>query len=55
VRSEVGVEADLLAETIAFNATLASDETHDRMRRFLDAGGQRPDGERRLGQLVGEL
>jgi hypothetical protein len=55
VRSEVGVEADLLAETIAFNATLASDETHDRMRRFLDAGGQTPDGERRLGQLVGEL
>jgi enoyl-CoA hydratase/carnithine racemase len=55
VRSEIGVEGDLLAETVAFNATLASDETHDRMQRFLDAGGQTPDGERRLGQLAGEL
>ena len=55
VRSETGVEADLLAETIAFNATLASDDTHDRMQRFLDAGGQTPDGERRLGALAGEL
>jgi enoyl-CoA hydratase/carnithine racemase len=55
VRSETGVEDDLLAETISFNATLASDETHDRMQRFLDAGGQTPDGERRLGQLAGEL
>ena len=32
VRSEVGVEEDLLAETIAFNATLASNETQDRMQ-----------------------
>lgn len=55
VRSELGVEGDLLAETVAFNATLASDETHDRMQRFLDAGGQTPEGERRLGQLAGEL
>lgn len=55
VRSESGVGADLLAETIAFNAMLASDDTHDRMRRFLAAGGQTPDGERRLGQLAGEL
>lgn len=55
VRSETGVEDDLLAETVSFNATLASDETHDRMQRFLDAGGQTPDGERRLGQLAAEL
>lgn len=55
VRSETGVEDDLLAETIAFNATLASDDTHDRMQRFLDAGGQTPDGERRLGTLAAEL
>jgi enoyl-CoA hydratase/carnithine racemase len=55
VRSETAVEADLLAETIAFNATLGRDETHDRMQRFLDAGGQTPDGERRLGSLAGEL
>jgi enoyl-CoA hydratase/carnithine racemase len=55
VRSETGVLGDLLSETIGFNATLASDETHDRMQRFLDAGGQTPDGERRLGELAGEL
>jgi enoyl-CoA hydratase/carnithine racemase len=55
VRSEADVEDDLLAETVAFNATLASDETHDRMQRFLDAGGQTPEGERRLGELAGEL
>ena len=46
---------DLLAETIAFNGTLASDDTQDRMQRFLDAGGQTPEGERRLGELAGEL
>lgn len=55
VRAETGVESDLLAETVAFNATLASDDTHDRMQRFLDAGGQTPEGERRLGDLAGEL
>lgn len=55
VGAEVGVVDDLLAETVAFNATLASDETHDRMQRFLEAGGQTPEGERRLGQLAGEL
>jgi len=55
VRSEAGVESDLLAETIAFNGTLASDDTQDRMRRFMDAGGQTPEGERRLGELAGEL
>lgn len=55
VRSEAGVEADLLAETIEFNATLASDITHERMQGFLDAGGQTPEGERRLGDLAAEL
>lgn len=55
VRAELGVESDLLAETVAFNATLADDETHVRMQRFLDLGGQTPEGERRLGELAGEL
>lgn len=55
VLSEHGVVDDLLAETIAFDATLALDETHERMQRFLDAGGQTPEGERRLGQLAAEL
>jgi hypothetical protein len=39
----------------SLRTTLASDETHDRMERFLDAGGQTPEGERRLGQLAAEL
>ncbi len=55
VRAELGVEPDLIAETVAFNATLASDDTQDRMQRFLDNGGQTPAGERRLGELAGEL
>lgn len=55
VRAEIAVESDLIAETVAFNATLADDETHLRMQRFLDAGGQTPEGERRLGELAGEL
>jgi enoyl-CoA hydratase/carnithine racemase len=55
LRSEAGVEADLLAEGNAFNATLASDSTQDAMRRFLELGGQTPDGERRLGDLAGQL
>ncbi len=55
LRAELGVESDLIAETVAFDTTLASDETRERMQRFLDAGGQTPDGERRLGELAGEL
>lgn len=55
LRSEVGIEHDLLAETGHFNATLASDETQHRMERFMESGGQTPDGERRLGDLVGDL
>jgi enoyl-CoA hydratase/carnithine racemase len=55
VRAELGIESDLLAETAAFNATLESDDTQARMQRFLDAGGQTPAGERRLGDLVAEL
>ena len=55
LRSETGVDDDLIAETVAFNATLAHDETHDRMQRFLDAGGQTPEGERRLGDMAAEL
>jgi enoyl-CoA hydratase/carnithine racemase len=55
LRSEIGVEADLLAEATLFNATLVPDATHERMQRFLDAGGQTPEGERRLGELAGQL
>jgi enoyl-CoA hydratase/carnithine racemase len=55
LRSEFGVDADLLHEGGAFNATLADADTQAAMRRFLTRGGQTPDGERRLGDLAGEL
>ncbi len=55
VRAEMNVADDLLAETWAFNATLSRADTQDRLQRFLDAGGQTPEGERRLGALAGEL
>ncbi|MET0459539.1 MAG: enoyl-CoA hydratase/isomerase family protein [Ilumatobacteraceae bacterium] len=55
VRAESGVTDQLLAEGRAFNATLADAATQSAMRRFLERGGQTPDGERRLGELAGEL
>ena len=55
VAAEGVLTADLLAEGDAFNGTLGGDGTQDAMRRFLDRGGQTPAGERRLGELAGEL
>lgn len=46
---------DLLAEGNAFNATLAHEATQSAMARFMEQGGQTVDGERRLGELAGEL
>ncbi|MEM9040227.1 MAG: enoyl-CoA hydratase/isomerase family protein [Actinomycetota bacterium] len=53
VAAETAVHEHLLAEGHAFNQTLAG--AQDAMRRFLDLGGQTPEGERRLGDLAGEL
>jgi enoyl-CoA hydratase/carnithine racemase len=57
--SIVGADGDLrdalLAEAAAFNRTLGDDRAQQAMRRFLDRGGQTPDGERRLGDLAAEL
>ena len=55
VRAEAGVEEHLLAEGAAFNATLGEPSARAAMERFLSSGGQTPDGERRLGELAGEL
>ena len=55
VAAEQAIDADLLAEGNSFNSLLGFDETHALMSRFLAAGGQTPDGERRLGELAGEL
>jgi enoyl-CoA hydratase/carnithine racemase len=55
LRAEKEVDADLLAEATAFNATLADADTQALMRRFLDIGGQTREGELRLGALAEEL
>lgn len=46
---------DLLAEGNAFNATLGYAATQSAMTRFIEQGGQTAPGERRLGELAGEL
>jgi len=53
LRAEAGVTEQLLAEGDAFAATLSDPDTRAAMRRFLDAGGQTPEVERRLGDLFG--
>ncbi len=55
VAAEGTLTDDLLAEGDAFNATLAGRGTQAAMRRFLELGGQTPDGERRLGELAGQI
>lgn len=55
LRAEKDVGTDLLAEGAAFNRTLRGPGTREAMERFLAAGGQTVDGERRLGELAGEL
>ena len=55
LRAEKEVDADLLAEAGAFNATLAHTDTQAVMRRFLEIGGQTREGELRLGALAKEL
>lgn len=52
---EKGIEADLLAESAAFNRTLGDPRSRAAMERFLASGGQTREGELRLGELAGEL
>ena len=55
LRAEAGVTEQLLAEGDAFAATLGQPSARTAMERFLERGGQTPEGERRLGALAGEL
>jgi enoyl-CoA hydratase/carnithine racemase len=55
LRAEPDLEPHLLAEGAAFDRTLRSAETRAAMERFLERGGQAPEGETRLGALVEEL
>jgi enoyl-CoA hydratase/carnithine racemase len=45
----------LLDEAYRFQVTLRDPASAERMRRFLDRGGQAPEGEARVGALGGEL
>lgn len=55
VRAESGVVEHLLAEGDAFAATLTDPSSRRAMTAFLANGGQTRDGERRLGDLAGEI
>lgn len=55
IHAEAGVEPDLLAEGAAFNRTLGHDSSQQAMKRFMELGGQTAAGERRLGDLAGEI
>ncbi len=55
LRAEQGVVADLQAEALGFQGTLADATTRAAMQRFLDNGGQTAAGEARLGALCAEL
>lgn len=55
LRSDLGVDDALLAEGAAFNRTLGNADAQRAMRRFIELGGQTPEGERRLGDLAAEM
>jgi enoyl-CoA hydratase/carnithine racemase len=55
LRTEKDVAADLLAEGELFQRTLGHPDTQAALARFLELGGQTPEGEARLGDLAGEL
>ena len=54
-RVDADVHGRLLAEGDSFNALLADPTSRRAMQRFLDIGGQTPEGEARLGDLAAEL
>jgi enoyl-CoA hydratase/carnithine racemase len=55
LRAEQGVEEQLLAEGAAFTSLLGDPQTVSALAAFMHGGGQTPEGERRLGELAGEL
>ena len=46
---------ELLEEAIGFNKLLADPRAQTAMQNFMERGGQTSDGEKRLGELAGEL
>ncbi len=54
-RSDVGLVEGLVDEAHAFNQTLATAPAQARMQRFMENGGQTPEGEKSLDMLLAKL
>ena len=55
IEAEQAVVDHLRSETAAFDDLASQPESQAAMRAFLSGGGQTPEGERRLGALLGDL
>jgi enoyl-CoA hydratase/carnithine racemase len=55
LRSDHNIHDELLQEAIGFNKLLADPRAQTAMQNFMERGGQTSDGEKRLGELAGEL
>lgn len=54
-RADVGLVEGLVDEAHSFNQTLATDSAQARMQRFMEIGGQTPEGEKNLDDLLAKL
>lgn len=55
LQAEGNLDADLVKEANAIDSLTSHPDTQTALRRFLDIGGQTVDGERRLGELAGQI
>ena len=55
LRSDHNIHDELLQEAIGFNKLLADPRAQTAMQNFMERGGQTSEGEKRLGELAGEL
>jgi hypothetical protein len=55
LRSDHNIHDELLQEAIGFNKLLADPQAQQAMQNFMARGGQTSAGEKRLGELAGEI
>jgi enoyl-CoA hydratase/carnithine racemase len=55
LRSDHNIHDELLQEAIGFNKLLADPRAQTAMQNFMERGGQTSEGEKRLGELAGEI
>ena len=55
LRSDHNITEELLEEATGFNRLLADPRAQTAMQNFMERGGQSEDGEKRLGELAGEI